>query len=146
MHMRRASYGSAPPLNCGVRRRHVREVIVSIIALLAASLWTGLVVAALAVFDGSPVTEVLIEMLVASAFALVPAFVFGGILFVALRSIRLVRWWSAALAGVSVGAPISVLGAGDAVLLVVCVFAGASAGLAFWAVWSVGMRSQSARR
>jgi hypothetical protein len=60
-----------------------------------------------------------------------------------LRSFHLVRWWSAALGGVAVGALVGTLfpsGTGALSFLAICLFAGAVAGLVFWAVWRAGMR------
>ena len=124
----------------------MREFIVSIIGLLAATLSTGLVVAVVAVVGGNPIAEAPVVALLVFGFSLLPAFVFGGILFVVLRSFHLVRWWSAALGGVAVGALVGTLfpsGAGALEFLAICVFAGAVAGLVFWAVWSAGMRHRT---
>jgi hypothetical protein len=121
----------------------MREFVVTIIGLLAASLATGLVVGIVSVAGGNPVAQLPVVMFLASSFSLVPAFVFGGILFVALRSFNLVRWWSAALGGVAVGGLVGALfrsGAGALSFLAMCVLAGAVSGFVFWAAWRVGMR------
>lgn len=121
----------------------MREFIVTIIGLLTAALATGLVVGVVGAVGGNPLAELPVVTFLVFSFSLVPAFVFGGILFVVLRSFQVVRWWSAALGGVVVGALVGALfpsGPGALSFLAICVFAGAVAGLVFWAVWRAGMR------
>ena len=119
----------------------MREFTVTIIGLLAAALSTSLVLALVAV---GPFAEVpLLLMLLLFSYALAPALLFG-VLFVVLRSFHAVRWWSAAVGGVAVGALLGTLLPGtNARILEVCVLAGTVTGLVFWAVWRTGMRHRA---
>jgi hypothetical protein len=117
----------------------VREFIVTVIGLLAAALSTAVIFAA---FSGPEIPFFALVFLY-SVVAVIPAVGFGGIFFVVLRSFNLVRWWSAALGGVAVGALVAPLFSGTPDkwrLAGICLVSGALSGLVFWLVWKAGMR------
>ena len=143
MRSRRLSKVGAPPRNCGVRCL-VRELAVTITALLAAAFSTSLLLA-FTVAAGDPYVELhLLLMLLLFGYSLVPAFVFG-VLFVVLRSLGVVRWWSSTIGGIAVGVLLWTVFPGVNVLplLKLWVTAGAVTGLVFWAVWRTGMRHRT---
>jgi len=122
----------------------MREFIVTIGALFAAALSSAAIFAA---FSSVPWIDKFLFALAFFGFSIIPAFVFGGMLFVIVRSFHFVRWWTAVLGGIAVGALVAatfVSGApGDASLWVLCVGSGGTSGLVFWGVWRAGMRGKS---
>src|SRR5262245_9911958 len=112
----------------------MRELVVTIAALLTAAFSTSLVLV-LTVAAGDPYVDVNpLLMLIFFGYSLVPAFVFG-VLFVVLRSLGMVRWWSAAIGAVAVGVLLWTIFPGVNVLplLKLWLVAGAVTGLVFWA-------------
>jgi len=118
----------------------MRELIVIITAFLAAALSTTLVL--VFVIDRGPFDPRLV--LVLFGYSLVPASAFG-VLFVVLRSVNALRWWSAVVGGLVVGVLLWTVFPGVNVwpVLRLWVIAGAVTGLVFWAVWRTGMRHRA---
>jgi len=94
---------------------------------------------------GDPVTVVALTGLfyIYSAFF---TFLFGVPLFLLLRKLKLVRWWSSALAGAAVGIVVAkmIIPAGAAAedhleFLSLCALVGGVSALLFWVIWRRGV-------
>jgi hypothetical protein len=122
----------------------MRELIVTITAFLAAALSTTLVLAFIVIVRDPYVEAHLRLVLLLFGYSLVPASAFV-VLFVVLRSVHALRWWSAAIGGVVVGVLLWTVFPGVNVwpLLRLWVIVGAVTGLVFWAVWRTGMRHRT---
>jgi hypothetical protein len=119
----------------------MRELIVTITAFLAAALSTTLVL--VLVIAPDPYVDPRLVVLL-FGYSLVPASAFS-VLFVVLRSVHALRWWSAAIGGLVVGVLLWTVFPGVNVwpVLRLWVIAGGVTGLVFWAVWRTGMRHRT---
>ena len=121
----------------------MREFIVTLGALFAAAMSAAAIFAA---FSSVPWSDKLLFAFAFFGFSVIPAVAFGGILFVVLRSFQFVRWWTAVLGGIAVGALVVFTffrGApDDGPLVVLCLGSGAVSGFVFWVVWNNGMRGK----
>ena len=122
----------------------MREFIVTIGALFAAALSSAAIFAA---FSSVPWSDKLLFAFAFLGFSIFPAIAFGGMLFVIVRSFHFVRWWTAVLGGIAVGALVAgtfFRGATDnAPLWALCLGSGAISGFVFWVVWKAGMRGKA---
>lgn len=124
----------------------MRELIVTLIGLLAAAVTTASIFAAIT----GPPADFPPLVLLYFGFSFMPAVFFGGMLFVVLRSFDLVRWWSAALGGLALGIAFATMFFGQRGVdflwsVGLCALSGAVSGLVFWGIWRTGMRQKSRR-
>jgi hypothetical protein len=72
-------------------------------------------------------------------YTLLVAVLFGGPLFLLLRRASLIRWWTAGIVGLLIGAGVAALFyRSETPVQLLFAATGAVAGLVFWAVWRTG--------
>lgn len=126
----------------------MREVISTLLGFAAAALPIAVTFAITSPgmgggFGGDPITTLGLVVLF-YFFSLFFTLLFGGPIFIVLRALKLVRWWTSALAGALVGLTVAVIinsrmEEGYALYLFVCCAVGSASAILFWAIWRKGV-------